>query len=127
MKCIEINDFGQWYTFVVEPMSLDAAVHFCEEGVNGVLLFSKAFSSEDWIDASMVFFHELGCDFLWVGIRVGGDGELIDAHGNLQSNITVDGYTVPGDCLALIAYYGLEPWSCQAEHSFICELNNPLE
>ena len=125
VKCIEINDFGQWYTFVDEPMSWESAKHFCEY-VNGVLLFSKTWSSHGSIDASMILFHELGFEFIWVGIRV-FDGELVDVTGGIQSNIIVGGGAELGPCLVLIDYFRLEQRDCATDLPFICELNSPVE
>ena len=125
LKCIEIDDFGRWYKCFDGPMEWTEARYFCED-IKGVLLFSKTWSPQNSIDDSMHLLRLLGYDIIWVGIRVGGDGELLDAHGGLQSNVTVD-YADQCYCLVLRDYYRLELCDCLAQLPFICELNSPLE
>ena len=126
LKCIEINDFGRWYKCFDGQMEWAEARYFCED-INGVLLFSKTWSSEDSIDDSMHLLHPLGYNTIWVGIRRGGDGELLDAHDGLRSNGTVEDYADQCYCLVLRDYHGSELCDCLAKFPFICELNSPLE
>ena len=128
LKCIESNNFEQWYWVSASERIWEAAKDICE-GKNGVLLFSKTWSLRDSFHTFMDLLDSLGYKTdIWVGIRE-ESGDWVDVNGGLQSNITLGSEkdnTHPRYCLRA-KDFELSPRSCDREHSFICELNSPVQ